>query len=340
AYTLETPVVWTENFYKMGDGSNYPSSDWITYGNGADVNDLEKFMFENPKDGPYFVIFDQGSQSMAMATTDFVGNVPADQWLVSPEVEIPYDNMTLALDVCTYTFKGQLGVYPPNAKSGVNPYRIMISESGGVEKSDFKEIFSGSVNSDLTKETFESYERVFNVNGYKGKKVRFAFVVTGSNNGMTGFTNIRLGQYTFAVTSDMNSPYAEVGKPISIDFNTRMKAPVPTPYLNCEVYINDEKVKEQKIKSAFGSVTSYKTVLKRIQMENVYTPESDDPIVYKLVVTPDFEGAIPSVIEGGIVFQKVTYPSNVVVEEFTGSQCGWCPRGISALEYYHDTYKG
>ncbi|MDE6811481.1 MAG: Omp28-related outer membrane protein [Muribaculaceae bacterium] len=338
AYTLSTPTVWTEDFVEMSADNDYPSSDWITYGNGAEVPDIEKSIFPDTKNGPFFVIYDQGSKSMAMATTDFVDSTPADQWLISPEVEIPYEDMTLALDICTYTAKQALG-NPSLATYGTHPFKIMISETGGVEKDNFKDIYSGSVKNQAS-ENIESVERIFNVNGYKGKKVRFAFVVTGSNIGMTGFTNIRLGQYTFYVKDDLNPLFAEVGKPVTIDFNTALKAPVPTSYLNCDVYINDQKVKEESFKKAFGVTSSYKAAIQRLTLVDVYTPTTDATLSYKLVLTPDFEGAIPTIIEGGIVFQKYKYPSNVVCEEMTGTQCGWCPRGLAALEYYHDTYKG
>lgn len=337
AYTISTPTTWSEDFVEMSKDSDYPTGGWITYGNESIVNEVEQYYFGSKGEGPYYVFLDQGSKTMALATTDFINGSQADQWLVSPEVEVPYDEMTLAFNVCTYTAKAALG-NNSLPDYNVHPFKVLVSEEGS-EKGDFKELYSAFVKNSGS-ENIESVERVINLNGYKGKKVHFAFVVTGSNIGMTGFTNIRLGQYTFYVTDDLNKEMAEVGSPISIDFNTKVKAPVATPYLNAVLYINGEKITEKSYKKAFGSATSYTAVIQRIKLENIYTPTDDTPLSYKLELTPDFEGAIPTVIEGGFGFPKYKYLSNVVCEEMTGTKCGWCPRGIAALEYYHDKYPG
>ncbi len=45
-----------------------------------------------------------------------------------------------------------------------------------------------------------------------------------------------------------------------------------------------------------------------------------------------------AITEGGIVVFTEGYARTLVVEEATGTWCGWCPRGIAALEYIKESY--
>lgn len=337
AYTISSPVTWTENFVEMSKVNDYPSDGWITYGNGAKVPEMETYYFNEDGSGPYFVFLDQGSGTIAMATTDFVDSTPADQWLISPEIEVPYDAMTLSMGVCTFNAGGELGNKDiPNYDT--HPYKILVSE-GSTAKEDFVEIYSGSVKCQSTS-NIERVDRIFNVNGYRGKKIRVAFVVNGVHLGMTGVTNLRLGQYYINIVDDYNKEIVEVDQPISVDFNSRIKAPVATPSVKAVLYINDQLIEEKTFKKAFGASSSYTAALQRLNFKDVYTPKDKSPLAYKMVVTPDFEGAEPTIIEGGFGFELYKYPANVVVEEMTGSKCTFCSRGLAALDFYHDTYKG
>ena len=70
----------------------------------------------------------------------------------------------------------------------------------------------------------------------------------------------------------------------------------------------------------------------------------DEPLVigpavetgYTLTVIPNFEGADPTAVRG--CFVKGVYPAGAVMEEFTGTWCGYCPRGAAYLSYYSDMY--
>ena len=45
-------------------------------------------------------------------------------------------------------------------------------------------------------------------------------------------------------------------------------------------------------------------------------------------------------MEGSASVVAQTFKKNVVVEEFTGTWCGWCPRGIVGMEYMRKNYGG
>lgn len=337
AYTLETPIFWEEDFVEMALKSDYPTDGWLTLGNGAKPTGRAAEMYETDGEGPYFVIVDYGSKSIPMANTDFVGGAQADEWLISPEIEVPYNASSLLFTAYSYCPDGVLGsttTQPdPNHK-----FKVMVSE-GGTDRSDFTEILSNSIRNSGS-QNMEGVDRICSINGYQGKKIRVAFVVDGSMQGLTGFSNMRWGQYILYVDSDLTPELAEIGNPVSIDYNIKVKAPETCPNLLAELYINDEKITETSYKKAFGSPTSYAAVIQRMQFKNVYTPTTGDALAYKIVLTPAFEGAVPSVIEGGIGVPKVYYKNNVVIEEMTGTGCGWCPRGIASLNYYAAKYPG
>ncbi|MDE6234442.1 MAG: choice-of-anchor J domain-containing protein [Muribaculaceae bacterium] len=335
AYTLEAPDFFEENFVNMGDSGLYPSDGWLTLGNGAVPAGVTANMFDKEGKGPYYTFFDVGTQTVPMANTNFVGGAQADEWLISPEVEVPYDATTLFFTVYGWNYADNtLGT----GSSTTHNFKVMVSE-GGTDREDFTQIAVGSTAVSMQADP-KGDNKIVAINGYQGKKVRFAFVATGSNQGLTGFTNISWGQYSLVVDSNLTAELAEVGKPISIDYNLKMRAPETCPALHVDLYINGEKVKENDYKKAFGSATSLTSAIQRVQFKNVYTPTTEEPINYKLVFSPAFEGAVETILEGGIGFPKVQYKNNVVIEEMTGTGCGWCPRGIAALNYYHDTYPG
>ncbi len=331
AYTLETPVFWEENFQNMGD---YPTDGWITLGNGAKPVGVAADVYNPNGDGPHYIIFDYGSVSVPMANTDFVGGAQADEWLISPEIEVPYNVSSLLFNAYAYC-PSSLGAMDPVKK---HDFKVLVSE-GGTDRSDFTEIMSNSVTSKLGA-NFDSAEKVCSINGYQGKKIRIAFVTVGSMQGFTGFSNLRWGQYALYVEDNLSAELGEVGKPLVIDYNMKVKAPTTCPSLKAELYVNDQKVKEETFKRAFGSATSYVPIIVRPDFSDAYIPETNEAITYKIVFTPEFEGAVPSVLEGGMGFPKTMYKSNVVIEELTGVACGFCPIGAAALEYFADTYPG
>lgn len=341
AYTLQTPQFYTEDFTEMSKVSEYLTNGWLTYGNGVKPIGNAAKMYETSGKGPYYLIWDQGSSSIPMANTDFEGGVEADEWMISPEIEVPYGVSTLMFTVATYTGGyDSLGnpVLGSSDADDLHSFKVLVSE-GGVEKSDFVEVFNNSVRH-TGSSAIEMYDKIVPINGYEGKKVRVAFVVNGKMQGLTGFTNLRWGQYTMFIDTNLTRELAIVDSPITIDYNIKMKAPTTCPNIKAELFINNEKITETTYKKAFGSATSFSTVIQRIQFKNVYTPTTDEAISYQIIVTPEFENAIPSEIEGSLGFPKYEYKSNVVVEEVTGTGCQFCTRGIGALEYYKNTYPG
>lgn len=329
---VSTPEFFSQDFLEMSAENDHPVDGWLTLGNNAAVQELDSEYFK--PEGPYYTIINYGSMSIPFATTDFTDGSSADQWLISPEIEVPYDDATLYFEVCAYTAKGMLG----DGNSDRHPYKVMVSE-GGTEKSEFKTILSNEIVENATKEV-TTQVRAVGFTGYKGKKIRVAFVAEGSNIGWTGFTNIHLGQYILQINDNLTPEIVSIGDTPNVDYNFKIKAPVTCPSVSATLEVNGKTVDTKQVKKAFGSSTSYSLQIARFTFNRVTTITDKSGATYTLTVTPDFEGAVPTVITGSLNVAQFNYPSNVVVEEGTATGCQFCPRGIAAMEYYHDTYKG
>lgn len=324
---------YEENFVKMGIEHDTPTDGWLTKGNGllpvpgipSDFFNSEKFGYQD------FILLNVSSYCYAMCNTCFPNDAHADQWLISPEIEVPYDNATLSFTVAAYAAAGQL-------PQGANTYDVMISE-GGTEREDFKQILTGSITSRAQPEINEKNCAV-GLNGYKGKKIRVAFVATGANVGFTGFSNVQLSQYAVQVAQNLTKEFYKPGEQISIDYNLRLKAPIACGNIKATLVLEGSEPVEKTVKKTIGSATSSNLVITRFAFDKLGTLTEGEVKNYTLTIVPDFEGALPSVITGSVICPLHSYINNVVIEELTATGCSWCPRGFSALEYYHDTYPG
>lgn len=330
ADVLESTQFYSEDFIAMGKESDYPTDGWLTLGNGAiPKGEIPQSFFNADGKGPYYVLLDTGSECYAMTNTIFQGDVAADEWLISPEIEMAYDDAVISTTLVGYCANGQM-------EPGKSPIAVYISE-GGTEKDDFKQVGNNSVQSITSKELNTKIVN-FPVNGYKGKKVRFAFVVTGTKAGFVGFSNISVAQYAINFVNKTNS-FFRVGDKVTITLNPSMRTPVACKNVKVELEIGGNIVATENVeKDVYVSSTSATLKPFDLSFKDVYTIDSNKSIPYRLIVTPDFEGAVPSVLSSDINVVEKTYPTNVVMEEGTSVGCQFCPIGVGSIAYYHDTY--
>ncbi|MDE5773204.1 MAG: Omp28-related outer membrane protein [Muribaculaceae bacterium] len=333
AQSFVTPTYFEENFIKMGQTHDYVSDGWTTYGVDAPVVDiLEQFYPSNdPEVNPY-VILTIGNLSFPMAATNFTPPTEADQWLISPEIEIPEDANESVLSFLVAVYGGTVGL-----GAGTNPFKVYVSETG-TAKEDFGDpIFEGAVRGSQTTEVVQK-EFAIPFNGYGGKKIHLAIVAGGMNVGMTGFTNISLGNY-YASFENKTPVFGEVGNKYTPKINVKLKTPVACPGITVIPYLNDVKQESVYYKKSFGNATSSPS-FQLVELKDYISIDNNETVFYQFDIIPDYEGAPTSKVFGSINIPEYSYPNNVVVEEVTASGCGWCPSGIGSLEYYHDTYPG
>lgn len=334
--TFTNTNFYEENFVKMGSdaGQIAPKDGWLTEGNGLEPKgEIPQAFYQNEENGGWYnyILLNAGTACYAMANTCFGEGVAADQWLISPEIEVPYDNATLSFTAAAYCAMGQM-------PEGRNTFKVCVSE-GGTDKGDFKQVMEHQVVSSRNTEIVTKNYAVA-VNGYKGKKIRLAFVATGTNVGFTGFTNITLGQYMLQIRQNLSNEFVSEGEQMEVYYNFNIKTPLACSFLNGTLEMNGETINVQSDeKPAMGNAGTTPQTL-QIDIPKLGTLKKGETMNYTLTLTPDFEGAEPSVITGTFICPEKSYLANVVVEELTATGCGYCPRGFGALQYYHEKYPG
>lgn len=334
---FETTEFYSENFASMAIEHDYPTGEWITYGNGATPSAGYPALYFGDLNGSSYMLLTAGLNAFAMANTIFDGNVPADEWLITPEIEVPYDNAVVSFTAAGYSAVGRM-------PSGFGRFTVLASPTGGTAKEDFTQVVlkEGTVNT-VGSESLEIPTKniVASMNGLKGKKVRLAFVVNNQDQvGFVGFTDIQIGQYAIKLEQNLTSTLASVGNEYGVSANFSLYAPMTCPGVKATLKVNGEDAGEQYYAKPIGNQNSTKMQIQLVEFPNIGVVENTDPINWELYITPDFEGAIPSMLNGTIGVAEYNYPQNVVVEEITATGCQACPSGIAALEYYGDTYKG
>lgn len=330
---VTTPTFYSENFVEMGQKHNYVSDGWTATGVDASVVDILQGFFpeDDPEVNPYMILT-YGATSIAMTATNFTPPTEADQWLISPEIEIPADAEEAVLAFTVYVYGGTAGL-----GVGDNPFKVYVSTSG-TEKADFGEpIYDGVVKGSQVNEMVQK-QFCIPMNGLAGKKVHLAFQAGGMNVGCTGFSNIVIGNY-YASIDNLTPIIGEIGKKYTPRINVKLKTPVECPGIKVLPYIDDVAQEETYYKKNFGG-NSTTPVLQLVQFKDMIEIKERKAVNYRIEITPDYEGAVTSLVIGSIGVPEIEYISNVVVEEVTASGCQYCPSGTAALEYYHDTYPG
>lgn len=329
---------FSEDFYRMSMQSDLLTGDWVTYGNEAalatysnEVYNMSNYFLTPGEDGEIinYKLINADEKGYAFSCTNFADpNVVGDQWLITPEFEIKDDAAILLFYTVVYTFKDVWG----NEKC---PIEVLISETG-TAKEDFTSLTTFSVGS-TADDKIQAKKTAVRLNDRKGKKVHLAFVTRGKDCGLVGFTNITVGNYAIDYQNNTARTSTE-GKEVVVEINVGVKAPQTCSAIDVTLEYNDVKV-TKKLEKAFGS-TSSTVVYMLCAFDEDPIKIGKESINYTVTVLPEFEGALPYVIYGTIAVPSKYYPSNVVVEEATATGCGFCPRGIAALEYFHKNYPG
>lgn len=327
---VSVPEWFAEDFGTGWSGSAALPEGWTGLGNGAVPAESMTEWFGDTSDGPAYVLRDYSGLVMAMSCTNFAGGEAADQWLLTPEIEIPVDAAELSFTVGVDCNRGNWG-------QGKNPYRVLVSESGSSDREAFSEepLVESTVNGSRTQD-LSTKDIVCPLNGYAGKKIRLAFVSSGTDMGMTGFGNISLGDYAISL-DNRTAKVAEIDQDVTVTVNVAMKTPVACPGFTATLNIGGETY-EQYYKKPFGNVGN--TVVYQLVKFDPFTITEAHTYDYEITVQPDYEGAPASAVTGTVGVPVMKYPANVVVEELTASGCQACPAGTAAMQYYGEVYPG
>ncbi len=313
--------VFCSDFKKDFENGGTLSEGWSSKGVEGPVAESMTQYFGNYSATNAFSVLEFDSFYGAFTPSEFSVAEGSDQWLYTPEFEVTEDAMIISFDVAVVN------------SGDKNNFKLYISESAGAED-DYYEIMGSSVTGTEGKTVVSS--RSFVLDGYKGEKIRLAFVSNGNHSGMMGFGEISVAPFYVGVEN------LEALKTVVIDDmhpGFTVYADIATPY---------------KANSVTALLTTddgyeYKAVTNGAFSQNIINATFNFPSIdmqgktevgYKIVFTPNYANAPSVEISGMLNYGVCTYPGVLVLEELTGTWCSWCPYGAGVLEYLQDTYNG
>lgn len=295
---------------------------WVQYGVDAAVSGDVAELFPSRDNGDYFILQNKNAGVWAMSCSEYEDGSSSDEWLVSPEFEIPYDTEILCYNVAV---DGPKGDYR---------YKVLVSESGS-SMSDFTRVLESRTIS-ASGNGLTATERRVSLKGLGGKRVRLAFVNTGNNAGMLGFADVFVAPYYISIPgedamSDMVITPDNSQVEMSLDICTPKQANGFNAVLSVDGFPDTEYIYDQSI--SIGRVTS---VIFRFPAEYDFDGSRD----YKITVSPNYEGAPLTELSGRIHMTEAIYPQTLLVEELTSTHCQACPAGFAFLEYWKEAFDG
>lgn len=300
---------------------------WTIYApEGTLTKSISNFFPDYSSDNAVQILLDQeyGAWSPSEYTDE---SQLSDTWLITPEFTVNYDLDVLAFTVSVYGMSSNVN----------NRFKVYVSE-GGTAKEDFTEIESGGVRGSMGGATYTNSSSFrYKLSDYKGKKIRLAFVNEGNKVGMMGFSNISLGSWYGVLDHDSNY-YDNIILESSNTLQYSLK--ISTPETAQGFYLS--------FTTSGGFSYDFYDESRSIRLNSVSTVYLNVPDIimnsasetYTMTVTPNYEGAGSLVITGNLLEVEKEFDYVGVLEEATGTWCGYCPWGAASLSYYADYYNG
>lgn len=303
------------------------TTDYVYYMDFNDYINGDMTMIDNDNLVPggipewnYWVIWDDWENIYA-ASLSFQAGGQVDQWMITPPIEIGADNFLFS-DVRT------------NLDDMDEVMEVLISTTGN-ELEDF-------VSLELFHETKEAWNaRAIDLTSYAGQTVYIAFRGLSNSQSYIGVDNIKIRQFyglDLGVTSITVNPYVQVNNAVEVTGTLRNNLAEAVTTFTLNYQVNGGNV----VTEVFDNDTI--TVFKEYEfaMSVPFTPTETGGI--ELVVwLSDVNGRIDDVTSNDMLVSLITAVSfipihNMVIEEYTGTWCGWCPRGIVYLDEFSAAY--
>ena len=242
----------------------------------------------------------------------------ADRWLLSPSIVIPEDAPNVLL---TWSAKAQDGNFPDG-------YEVRVSRTG-TELEDFEDVIF-SINAENTDFT----NRGASLDDYVGDTIHFAF----RNNSddmfvlLVGDIKLQSLRSNDVVLTSVNNPrFHLVNEPVVINGTIENVGAEPLTSLDITWTFNGES---ETVTIDGINVPSFESYTFEHAIP-VVVPSSSSFDLTLEVNNPnnDSEVELDNVTRNAVFTGVSQVPfKRVLVEEGTGTWCGWCPRGFVAME--------
>lgn len=327
---VSTPTFFSSDFVDQLFNKNYATPQgYTTYGVEGVIQSQWSNSFRDYNKNNSFVFLTWGGQTAAACTpcgfTSGGVAVQPDQWLITPEIEVDEDDAMFCYSVMQ------------SGDGGVKKFSVYISE-GGTNKEDFTKLNTASITGSAN--GIATVDRRQVISGYKGKKIRMAFVVDDESNrsGIMGFYDLTAAQYYSKVNNAEDLSYYILKKDFeNSDFKVSYSISTPVEVTGYTAVLRLDNGFESTYNNT-SKLNSRKTVTTNIVFPDKIDFKGATEVGYTITITPNLEGMKSTVISGKLATTDYEYESSALVEEITGSWCGWCPRGIAFMNYYQDKY--
>lgn len=320
-----------EIIYYKSDFNNptasQPLCGWSCFGSGNAAADTELGLSGAsireyfPEDSqPYVLLSFKGLGNAPWSNSTFEVGGSADEWLVSPEIDLsgsPTDVM-LDFEVLSYGSTNEC------------KFEVYVSTTGNT-RDDFsgKPIYSGRQKGSTRQVVTSSIHRA--LKGVGGNKIWLAFVNKSTDAQLTGFNNIRVSEYDIDLINLTPSFTTTAGS-----YEVAIQVSIMTP-VSARGFM-------ARLEEVGGGSQEYSIDTQLQTRYSTYTFSFPEPLQikygetkdYLVTVIPAYDNATPTVMHCTLVCRE-GYPATCVMEEGTGSWCGYCVRGTAAMNYYSDT---
>ena len=256
--------------------------------------------------------------NLAVTSSKYDNNIQADDWLITDKITLTQNNFLL--------WRARSS---SNKPQNFEDYEVLISTTGRDIQNDFTKIYESTAG------YYYEYPKI-DISEYEGKDVYIAFRGVGVEGWMLFLDDISIvEQFDYDVALDHTDipTFAEVGEiPITLKFTNWGAETINNLRINWEVVGTDEAASET-LKylnvAPFGAYNyKLKTGIKLTEAgafqikiwadlpnNQIDKYNANDTLTYNISV-----GSDDNVVK------------KVLVEEFTGTWCGWCPRGAAKLK--------
>lgn len=328
-FWAKAAVDFPMDFEKQFEFNQSTLDGWTIYAPQGIPSGEYSTVFEDYSKYPYALAARFANETLCFlwSNSEYENRQKSDTWFITPEFEVTLDTEMLSFLACVIGIDNTVQ----------NNISVYVSDNGGVEKDDFKLLKSTTMQGSIDGiYFFETQQKRIDLTGYKGKKIHLALVNEGNTQGIMGFGNIQVSSWYAGDYPDPAS-FEQIIMGAGTETSFNMKLGISTPVTTTRYDVEFETSSGFKYSATeraqlrLASVTNI-----TINIPGLVLNQSVEN--FKLTVTPQFDGAVPFVLTGSYVTADRIYNQVALMEEATGTWCGWCPYGAIALEYYSDKY--
>lgn len=245
----------------------------------------------------------------------------ADRWAVTPQITVPQGSPVLMFDVWAID---------PSYPDG---YEVWVSTSGNTPSD-----FTGSpVYSESQGPTGGYHTRTVSMESYAGQNVYIAFRNNSNDQYLLAMDNISVKtilENDVAVTDINFDVYNLIGSnPVGVDIKNMGGNTVSSATVSWTVGSETHSTNLSNMNLSAGQTKSF-------TLDTPYEATSTGEKTITVEVSSVNGGADANPTDNSLTksvyFISHKPAKHVVIEEGTGTWCGWCPRGFVAMEYMYD----